>query len=155
MVTFAVERLTEGARATMVAHFLALPMRDRTLRFGIALAPTVTTAYVAGIDLDRDAAFGVRDAQGALAGVAHLAYVDDVAELALSVLPAYRSSGIATALFERAAAHARARRVPMLFMHFLSGNVPVMRIAQKFHMDIFACGRDAEAYLKLSPVVVA
>jgi GNAT superfamily N-acetyltransferase len=155
MVTHAVERLTEDGRAAMVAHFLALPMRDRTLRFGIALAPTIITAYVDGIDLERDAAFGVYGRDLALVGVAHLAYVDDLAELALSVLPENRGCGIGTALFESALAHACTRHVPVLFMQFLSGNAPVMRIAQKFNMDIVASVRDAEAYLKLRPGVLA
>jgi GNAT superfamily N-acetyltransferase len=155
VVAYAVERLTEDARAAMVAHFLALPMTDRTLRFGIALAPTVITAYVDGIDLERDAVFGVHGERPALVGVAHLAYVDDIAELALSVLPEHRRRGIGTALCERAVAHARTRHVPLLFMQFLSANAPVMRIAQKFNMDIFASARDAEAYLKLRSVALA
>jgi hypothetical protein len=50
MVTFAIRRLDEGVRASLVAHFFALPMRDRCLRFGAALAPEIIAAYVAGID---------------------------------------------------------------------------------------------------------
>lgn len=155
MVTHVVERLTEDGRAAMAAHFLALPMRDRTLRFGIALAPTIINAYVDGIDLERDAVFGVYREHLALVGAAHLAYVDEIAELALSVLPENRRCGIGTALFESALAHARTRHVPVLFMQFLSGNAPVMRIAHKFNMDIFASARDAEAYLELRPGVLA
>ena len=37
-MTVAVQRLNEGVRATLVAHFLALPMKDRCLRFGASLA---------------------------------------------------------------------------------------------------------------------
>jgi hypothetical protein len=36
-------------------------------------------------------------------------------------------------------------------MQFLSGNVPIMRIARKFGMSIVAGGRDANAYLELQP----
>ena len=73
MMTFAVQRLNDGIRATLMAHFLALPMKDRSLRFGRSLAPTVIAAYVDGIDFGRDAIFGVYDSQFMLIGEAHMA----------------------------------------------------------------------------------
>jgi hypothetical protein len=36
-MTFAIHRFNEDARATLVAHLLALPMTDRRLRFGRSL----------------------------------------------------------------------------------------------------------------------
>jgi len=39
MMTFPIERMNEGVRAALVAHFHALPMKDRFLRFGRSLAP--------------------------------------------------------------------------------------------------------------------
>ena len=149
MATFAVQRLDKDVRATVLAHFLALPLRDRCLRFGASLAPGVIAAYVAGIDFDHDAVFGVHDDRLALVGVGHVAFEDDVAELALSVVPRYRCRGVGSALFKRALAHARNRCIPRLFMHCLSGNAPIMRIAQKFDMDIVAGAGDADAHLRL------
>ena len=55
-------------------------------------------------------------------GVAHLALLDDHAELGLSVLPGHRGRGVGSALFERGAEHARNRSVPTLFMHCLREN---------------------------------
>jgi GNAT superfamily N-acetyltransferase len=136
MMTVAVQRLNEGVRAALVAHFLALPMKNRCLRFATLLAPRVIAAYVDGIDFGRDAVFGVHDEQSALVGVAHVAFEDDLAELGLSVLPAHRSRGVGGALFNRAVAHVRDRCIPRLFMHCLSGNAPIMRIEQRFGMDI-------------------
>ena len=60
-MSVAIHRLGDGARATVTAHFLALPMKDRRLRFGTSLAPRVIAAYVDRIDFDRDAVFGVHD----------------------------------------------------------------------------------------------
>jgi GNAT superfamily N-acetyltransferase len=151
MMTFAIQRLNEGVRASLAAHFFALPMRDRCLRFGAALAPEIIAAYVAGIDFGRDAVLGLHDDRLALAGVAHVAFVDDLAEVGLSVLPTHRGRGVGSALFKRAVAHARSRRIPRLFMQFLSANAPIMHIAQRFGMDIVARGRDVGAYLKLQP----
>jgi GNAT superfamily N-acetyltransferase/uncharacterized protein YjiS (DUF1127 family) len=126
-------------------------MRDRRLRFGTSLAPTAIAAYVDRIDFDHDAVLGIHDDRRVLVGVAHLAFEDDCAELALSVLPAHRGRGIGSALFKRAMAHARKRCIPRLLMHFLSENAPIARIAQRFGMDIVAVGGNADAHLKLQP----
>ena len=66
MMTVAVQRLNEGARAALLAHFLALPTEDRRLRFGSSLSPEGITAYVDEINFDRDAVFGVHDDRLAL-----------------------------------------------------------------------------------------
>lgn len=150
-MNFAVQRLNEGIRIALAAHFVALPVNDRRLRFGSTLGPTGVDAYVDGIDFERDAVFGVHDDSLVLIGVAHLAFEDDRAELGLSVLPAYRGCGVGSALFERAVAHARSRRAPGLFMHCLWGNAPIMRIAQKFRMKIVASAGEADAHLELQP----
>jgi len=150
-MNFAVQRLNEEIRATVVAHFLALPLKDRCLRFGMALAPAVIAAYVKRIDFSRDAVFGVQGDRCGLVAVAHVALVHDLAEVALSVLPAQRRRGIAGALFRRAVVHARSRSIPRLFMHFLSDNAPIMRIAQRFRMDIVAGYGNASAHLDLRP----
>lgn len=144
-----VERLNDDMRASLVAHFLALPLKDRTLRFGSAVAPTLIAAYVDRIDFSCDAVFGVKDGWQALVGTAHMAIEETRAELALSVLPSYRACGIGSSLFARAVAHARNRRIAQLFMHCRIGNAPIMRIAQRFGMDIVAAGGDADAYLQL------
>jgi GNAT superfamily N-acetyltransferase len=150
-VTVAVQRLNDGAHAALLAHFLALPTEDRRLRFGSSLSPDGIAAYVDRIDFDRDAAFAVHDDHLALAGVAHVGFGDDHAELGLSVLPAHRGQGIGSALFERASAHARNRSVPRLFMHCLRENVPIMRMARRFGMDIVTDIGDADAHLELPP----
>jgi GNAT superfamily N-acetyltransferase len=155
MMTVAVQRLNEGVRAALVAHFLALPMKNRCLRFATSLAPRVIAAYVNGINFGRDAVFGVHDDQSALVGVAHVAFEDDLAELGLSVLPAHRARGVGGALLNRAVAHVRDRRIPRLLMHCLSGNAPIMRIEQRFGMDIGAGAGEADAHLKLPPASLA
>ena len=144
-----VQRLNDEMRASLVTHFLSLPLKDRSLRFGSAVVPTLIAAYVDRIDFSRDAVFGVKDGWQALVGAAHLAIEDGRAELALSVLPSYRASGIGSSMFARAVAHARNGRIAQLYMHCRVGNAPIMRIAQRFGMDIIATGGDADAYLQL------
>lgn len=154
-MTFPVQRLAEGQRAAIVAHFLALPVIDRALRFGTPLSPALISAYVIGIDFNRDAVFGVHNDRTALVAVAHVAIEGERAELALSVLPTHRHAGIGSALFRRAVAHARNRGTPALVMYCLAKNRPVMRIAQKFGMDIIASGGHATAHVELQPVAAS
>ncbi len=155
MMKIAINRLSESARPTLAQHFLALPMRDRNLRFGAALAPSLIAAYVDRIDLERDAVLGVHDDRNVLVGVAHVAVLDNQAELALSVLPVHRRRGIASALFRRAIGLARSRRVARLFMRFLTANIAIRCLAQKFRMNIVESGSDADAYLNLQSATAA
>ena len=149
MTTFPIRRLNEAARATIMTHFLTLPVRDQRLRFGAPLAPQVIAAYVDGMDFTHDAVFGLHDDRLVLVGLAHLACKDDLAEVGLSVLPAHRGRGVGSALFRRAVAHARFRCIPRLIMQFLSSNVPIMCIARRFGMRIVTAAGESSAQLEL------
>jgi GNAT superfamily N-acetyltransferase len=150
-MTIAIQRLNEGTRESLTTHFLALPLKDQSLRFGTALAPAAIAAYVDRIDFHRDTVFGIHDDQRALVGAAHVAFDGDFAELGLSVLPAHRCRGLGGALFQRVVAHARNRCISRLVMHFLWGNAPILRIARRFRMRVVASAYDAHADLDLGP----
>ena len=150
-MTTLVQRLDKRARAALLAHFLALAPEDRRLRFGSSLSAGLIAQYVGRIDFERDAAFGVHDMSLLLVGVAHVAVVDDYAELGLSVLPGHRGRGVGSALFERGAAHAQNRSVPRLYMHCLNENAAVVHIARKFGMHIVVEAGEADAHLELPP----
>jgi len=154
-MTLPIPRLSADLRPTLVAHFLSLPPKDRCLRFGTGLAPRVIADYVERIDFKRDAVFGVQDDSLALVGVAHVAFDGQRAELGLSVLPEHRHRRVGDALFKRAAVHARNRGIPEMFMQFLSLNVAMRIIAQRFGMDIVSRGIEVYAYLGLLPASIA
>ena len=154
MSTIAVQRLPERSRSELLAHFLALSPEDLRLRFGSPIAADAIDRYVQRIDFDRDAAFGVHDDSLVLVGVAHVAFLDDQAELGLSVLPGHRGRGVGSALFERGAAHARNRSVPTLFMHCLRENAAIVHIARRFGMRIVMDYGEADAHLELPPASV-
>jgi RimJ/RimL family protein N-acetyltransferase len=153
--SIAIERLGESARASLASHFLALPARDRYLRFASTVTPQIITRYVDGIDFNQDAVFAVRPApiddegREALAGVVHAAFPDDVAELGISVLPKHRGLGLASALAERAIAYARSRGTRALAMQLLRENAPMLRIARKLGMTIIDRGAEIFARLEL------
>jgi RimJ/RimL family protein N-acetyltransferase len=143
--------LLDGAdRDALHRHFSRLDALDLRLRFGRAPGADWLRHYVDGIDFDRDAVFGLR-AAGELAGVTHLALFDGAAELGLTVLPAHRRLGHATAMFGRAVLHARNRGTVELFMHCLSENRPMRHIARRAGMAVLVEGPDADAWIELPP----
>ena len=133
-------------------HFLALGAEDRRLRFGVPLPDAGLRAYVARIDFERDAAFGVFEDDLSLAGAAHLAReAGRHAELGVSVLPGHRGRGLGGALLARAHLHARNWAVRALFMHCLTENGTMMRLARRQGMRIAAEQGEADAWLALPP----
>jgi RimJ/RimL family protein N-acetyltransferase len=131
-------------------HFAQLDIHDLRLRFGRLPDPEWLRRYVEGIDFARDAVIGVRDG-GELSGATHVALFDGAAELGLSVLPGRRRRGIASAMFDRGVLHARNRGVVELFMHCLSENRAMRRIALNAGMRILVEGTDTDAWIELPP----
>jgi GNAT superfamily N-acetyltransferase len=145
------KKLSPSSRDDLLHHFCALEPSDRRLRFGSMISDAGIEHYVAQIDFDRDAVFGVFDDNLYLAGVAHVAVGGGVAELGVSVLPGYRGRGIGSALFDRAGMYARNHLVRILFMHCLAENQAMMHIAKKSKMRIVADSGEVDAHLELPP----
>ena len=145
------KELSRLQRAALRDHFLTLGGEDRRLRFGLSLSDHGVSDYVANIDFERDAVFGVFDEDMQLSGVGHLARGDGFAELGISVLPANRGQGMGGALLARTHTHARNWGAPTLFMHCLAENGAMMHLARKQGMQIAAERGEADAYLELSP----
>lgn len=146
-----VQRLADHARRACAAHLHALPRDDVRLRFGTYLSPQGIDAYVSRIDFDADALFAVHDERLDPVGIAHLGVAGDAAELGVSVLPGHRGRGIGSALLARVLDHARNRRVGHLWMHCLSENATMMRIARRAGMAIVVDAGEADARLALPP----
>jgi GNAT superfamily N-acetyltransferase len=144
-----VRELTEGDRPALERHLLALDTEDRRLRFGIAPSDAAISAYVEGIDFDRDGLFGVFDEKLQLLGAAHLARASGHAELGVSVLSGQRNRGVGAALLARAVLHARNWRLQALFMHCLRENAAMMHLARKQGMAIATEAGEADAWLEL------
>lgn len=145
-----VRELVEVDRPAFERHLLGLRGDDRRLRFGCPMADVAIRRYVEGIDLERDAVFGVFNDDLQLLGAAHLARARGHAELGVSVLPGHRNRGLGGALLSRAVLHARNWGVGALFMHCLRENGAMMHLAGKQSMQIVTeCG-EADAWLKLA-----
>jgi GNAT superfamily N-acetyltransferase len=146
-----VKELSRLDRASLEPHFLALESEDRRLRFGAPLHDSSVRAYVAGIDFERDAVFGVHDDALNVIGAAHVARSGTHAELGVSVLAPHRDRGIGAALLARAHMRARNWGVRALFMHCLAENRAMMHLARKQDMRIVMEAGEADAWLALAP----
>ena len=150
-----IRELWPSERPELYEHFLSLGAQDRRLRFGAALGDATVREYVARIDFGHDAVFGVLDDELRLLGVGHVARSSAFAELGVSVLKGFRGRGIGGALLARA--HMRARNWGMgaLFMHCLTENAAIMRLARRQGMDIVTASGEADAWLRLAPADAA
>jgi GNAT superfamily N-acetyltransferase len=137
-----------------VRHLVALPAQDRYLRFGYAATDEQIGRYVAGLNFDRDEIFGVFNRRLVLVAMAHLAYSVDpqwttCAEFGVSVSPHQRGKGLGAKLFGHAVMHARNQGVSLLFIHALSENVAMLKIARQAGASVQRDGSETEAYLSL------
>lgn len=158
-VVVPIRSLGENHRGRILAHLLALTPDDRYFRFGFAINDAQIQAYVQGLKFDRDEVFGVYNRHLALIAMAHLAYASDLrlnacAEFGVSVLAHARGRGYGTRLFERAMVHARNRGVRMLFVHALSENTAMLKIARHAGAVVQRDGADCEALLELPPATL-
>ncbi len=161
-----IRELVESERPLFLRHLLSLGSDDRYLRFGSPFADGPIERYVAGIDFAGDTVFGVFDDALDLVAAGHFAPLPPdarpeaaalgrTAEFGLSVGDTARGRGLGTALFLRAASHARNLGIGSLFMHCLSENRAMIRIARRAGMSIRQTHGEADAYLALEPGTVA
>jgi GNAT superfamily N-acetyltransferase len=156
-----IRSLSERHRERVLAHLLQLPERDRYLRFGYMASDAQISRYVDGLDFDRDELFGVFDRRLRLIAMAHLAYAPDGsvhsadAEFGVSVMPHARGRAYGTRLFEHSVLHARNRGVTTLFIHALSENTAMLKIARNAGATVERAGGESEAHLKLPPETLA
>ena len=138
------------------AHLLALSPHDRYLRFGYAANDEQIERYVASLNFERDEIFGIYNRKLELIAMAHLAFstnpeLKSCAEFGVSVLAQARGRGYGARLFDRAVMHARNDGVDILFIHALSENTAMLKIARKAGARIERDGSESEAYLALIP----
>ncbi len=137
-------------------HLLALEPHDRYLRFGYAASDEQIRRYVSQLNFDRDELFGIFNRKLDLIAMAHLAFSVDpqynsCAEFGVSVASAARGRGFGSRLFERAVMHARNEGVAMLFIHALTENTAMLKIARRAGAAIERDGSESEAHLRLPP----
>lgn len=148
-------------RPRILRHLLALAEHDRYLRFGYAATDEQVARYVDSLDFNRDEVFGVYNRRLQLVAIAHLAYPPEgtaepaAAEFGGSVSAHLRGRGYGARLFEHAMLHARNRGLDTMFIHALSENTAMLRIARKAGGRVERAGGESDAYVKLPPETLA
>lgn len=143
-------------REAILQHLLSLDPQDRYLRFGYMATDEQIRHYLDTIDFDRDEVFGIFNRHLELIAMAHLAFSTNpdaaaCAEFGVSVLAHARGRGYGARLFDRAAVRARNEGVSLLFIHALSENAAMIRIARKAGAQVEREGGETEAHLRLPP----
>jgi RimJ/RimL family protein N-acetyltransferase len=141
-------------RERIACHLLSLTPHDRYLRFGYAASDEHVRRYTDGLNFERDEIFGIYNRKLELIAVAHLAFsvnpeLLSCAEFGVSVSSHVRGRGYGARLFERAAMHARNEGVQLLFIHALSENTAMLKIARKAGATVERDGSESEAFLRL------
>jgi ribosomal protein S18 acetylase RimI-like enzyme len=146
-------------RVRIVAHLMALDERSRYLRFGYAAQDGHIGRYVDTLDFEHDEVFGIFNRRLELIAMAHLAHrsADSArgrgaaSEFGVSVLPKGRRRGFGRRLFDHAMLHARNRGVQQIFIHALSENTAMLKLARSAGATVERDGSESEAWLKLPP----
>ena len=138
----------------ILQHLLALSEHDRYLRFGYTATDEHIQRYVAGLKFERDEIYGIFNIELQIIAMAHLALMKDAgrvfsSEFGVSVSAHARGRGYGARLFERAVIHARNEKVYQMYIHALSENAPMIRIARKGGAKIERDGSETEAFLSL------
>ncbi len=154
-----IRSLGENHRERIAIHLLSLDGPDRYLRFGYAANDEQIRRYVDSLNFERDEIFGIYNRKLVLVAMAHLAYASvdhcgSCAEFGVSVLKSSRGRGYGSRLFDRAAMHARNDKVSMMFIHALSENSAMLKIARNAGATVQRDGSESEAYLRLAPATL-
>jgi RimJ/RimL family protein N-acetyltransferase len=150
-------------RERIAAHLTSLDARDRFLRFGYPATDAQIAKYVDTLDFERDEVFGIFNRRLELIAMAHLANAPaaqrsdarTMAEFGVSVLSRARGRGYGARLFERAVLHARNRGADTLFIHALSENTAMLKIARNAGAAVERDGSESQAWLKLPTETIA
>jgi len=158
-VVVPIRSLGPGHRDRIAHHLLSLDEHDRYLRFGYAANDEQILNYVNHLDFDRDDIFGIYNRKLELIAMAHLAFMAQAggppgAEFGVSVLKKGRGKGLGSRLFERAVMHARNEGVELMFIHALSENTAMIKIARNAGATLERAGGETEAYLRLPPATL-
>ena len=154
-----IRSLGPSHRNRIAFHLRALDADDRYLRFGYAATDEQIERYVAGLIFERDDIFGIYNRKLELIAMAHLAFSEQAehsscAEFGVSVLKKARGRGYGSRLFERAVIHARNEGVDLMFIHALTENTAMLRIASNAGASLERAGSETDAFLRLPPATL-
>lgn len=156
-----IRSLSVRHKPRILAHLIALAEEDRYLRFGFPATDAQIERYVDSLDFTFDQVFGIFNRRLVLVALAHLAFPrpgqprSAGAEFGGSVASHLRGQGYGKRLFEQAMLHARNRGIDTLYIHALSENTAMLRIARRAGAKVERFGSESDAHLRLPPDTLA
>jgi GNAT superfamily N-acetyltransferase len=122
--------------AALESHFAALEAADLRSRFCGSMRPEMASRYIDQLKATGVPIYGIVSPGQAIVAVCQLAQYERELEVGLTVLRPYRRQGLARALLNRAASHARARGLKALVIHCLADNIAMLSLARRIGMRV-------------------
>ena len=154
MMGVAINSLGKVQSERIKQHLKSLGPQDRYMRFGYPASDDQIDLYVEHLDFDTDDIYGIFNIDMELIAMAHLALpksnsLSNQAEFGVSVSEYCRGRGYGGRLFERASIRAVNNKIKTIYIHALSENAPMLKIAKKHGAVLHREGSETEAYVEL------
>lgn len=150
MNTMSLRRVLIFERDEYADHLKRLCPGDRILRFETPASDDYIDRYVGQVHFVQDAVFGAFDDDLRMRGAAHVAFMDNTADLGLSVESGWRGRGLGTRLLDRAIAHARLHGAERMFSMCLACNDWMVRHVTRLGFTVHREGGVATATADLA-----
>jgi RimJ/RimL family protein N-acetyltransferase len=132
-------------------HLMDLSKEDRTCRFSSMVSEDFINNYVNNIKWSEDIVLGIFNNDLELDGVVHVALVNDVAEIGISVSNSCRKSGYGFKLFEAGMIHARNRGARKIWTTCSRTNNKMVKLAMKHGLELVCDTTEVEGHLEVPP----
>jgi GNAT superfamily N-acetyltransferase len=139
-------------RQAIFAHLMRLPPADRRLRFCSYISDYALRVYCDRLFTDQvhtDTVYAIRDEDGLIVAMAHVAIANGVADIALSVEDRCRGLGLGHKLFARAIKWCQVSGAKTIQIMYLSENLPIQRLVAKYTPSVTSHGSEKEASLEV------
>jgi RimJ/RimL family protein N-acetyltransferase len=138
----------DSDRAAVRDHLLRLQGDDRRMRFGGAISDEGIDVYLKTA-FDRNSEWFIIYSSDVVVAACHVAYIEDEAEIGLSVDVTERMKKLAQVVFRRALISVRAKNIKKVYMHCLSENTVMKHIAHKAGMTVVSAHGESDARIEV------
>lgn len=126
----------------VIDHFLRMGKEDLRLRFGYQITDDYIIKYINDTWYSEDDQwFAVFESPEKVIATVHVSKYNNEAEMGCTVEEEYRNMGLGNALFRRGATWANRFGIRKIYMHCLSENEAIQKIAKKNSMSVVTIGQ--------------
>jgi len=134
---------TKFEHQLIIDHFKRMDKEDLRLRFGYNITDFMLEKYInESWDAKKSQWFAVFESPEKVIATVHVSLYNDEAEMGCTVEKEHRNLGLGNALFRRGATWASASGVRKIYMHCLSENKAIQKIAKNNSMNVITIGSE-------------